>query len=64
MDVVNPPGLIWVVVGDRGRIKAGIRELGLGEIVSLDADGNVLDEPVAAPANAATGAHPEAEPAG
>ena len=57
VDVVNPPGLIWVVVGDRGRIEAGIRELGLGEIVSLDADGNVLDEPLAAGA----GAPPETE---
>ena len=57
VDVVNPPGLIWVVVGDRGRIEAGIRELGLGEIVSLDADGNVLEEPLAAGA----GAPPESE---
>ena len=45
VDVVNPAGLVWVVVGDRSRIEAGIRELELGELVSLDADGNVLEEP-------------------
>ena len=45
VDVVNPEGLIWVVVGDRGSIEAGIRELDIGRVVALDADGNVLDEP-------------------
>ena len=44
VDVVNPDGLIWVVVGDRGKIEAGIRDLNVGRIVPLDADGNVLDE--------------------
>ncbi len=45
VDVVNPDGLMWVVVGDRARIEAGIRDLDIGRIVPLDADGNVLDEP-------------------
>ena len=43
VDVVHADGLVWVVVGDRSKIESGIRELGLGEVVPLDADGNVLD---------------------
>ena len=42
--VVRPDRLVWVVVGDRQKIEAGIRELGFGDIVVLDADGNVLEE--------------------
>jgi hypothetical protein len=30
-----------VVAGDRARIEAGLKELGLGEIRAIDADGNV-----------------------
>ena len=37
---VQPDRLVWVVVGDRSKIEAGIRELGLGEIRVIDADGN------------------------
>jgi len=44
---LQPDGLVWVVVGDRARIEAGIRELALGEIRLIDADGNVLDTPAA-----------------
>ena len=40
VDVVHPEALVWVVVGDRAEIEAGIRELGFGDIVLLDADGN------------------------
>ena len=47
VEVVNPEGLIWVVVGDRSRVEAGIRGLDIGPIVALDADGNVLDESAA-----------------
>ncbi|MDB4892372.1 MAG: peptidase domain protein [Gemmatimonadetes bacterium] len=36
---VTPSQLVWVVIGDRAKIEAGIRELGLGEIKILDADG-------------------------
>jgi Predicted Zn-dependent peptidases len=36
---VNPNQMLWVVIGDRAKIEAGIRELNLGEIVLLDADG-------------------------
>ena len=44
VDVVHPDGLIWVVVGDLNEIEAGIRELGLGEVRLLDADGKLLDD--------------------
>ncbi len=37
--VVRPDEVVWVVVGDRKEIEAGVRELGLGEIRYLDADG-------------------------
>jgi len=40
--VLHPDQLIWVVVGDRSKIEAGIRELHLGEIRFIDADGNPL----------------------
>jgi zinc protease len=40
--VVHPDNLVWVVVGDRAKIEAGIRELGFGEIRLIDADGNPL----------------------
>ena len=56
VDVVNPDGLIWVVVGDRARIEAGIRELDIGRIVPLDADGNVLEKSADAVANGMPGA--------
>ena len=35
--------LIWVVVGDRERIEDSIRELDLGPIRFLDADGNPVE---------------------
>jgi zinc protease len=35
-EVVQPNHLIWVVVGDRAKIEAGIRELGLGEVRVLN----------------------------
>jgi zinc protease len=39
---VHPEQLVWVVVGDRAKIEAPIRELGWGEIQFLDADGNIV----------------------
>jgi zinc protease len=38
--VVHPDSLVWVVVGDRAKIEASLRELGWGDIKPLDADGN------------------------
>jgi zinc protease len=40
--IVHPDNLIWVVVGDRAKIEAGVRELNLGEIKFLDADGKPI----------------------
>jgi zinc protease len=37
--VVQAERLSWIVVGDRAKIEAGIRELGFGEIRIVDADG-------------------------
>ena len=38
--VLQPEKLVWVIVGDRSKIEAGIRELDLGEIHLIDSDGN------------------------
>jgi zinc protease len=40
--IVHPDNLIWVIVGDRAKIEAGVKELGLGEIKLLDADGKPI----------------------
>ncbi|MFI5104081.1 MAG: M16 family metallopeptidase, partial [Terriglobales bacterium] len=37
--LIHPDNLVWVVVGDRAKIEAGVRELNLGEIRILDASG-------------------------
>jgi zinc protease len=37
---IQPDHLIWVVVGDMSKVEAGIRELNLGEVHKIDADGN------------------------
>jgi len=42
-DVVQPDGMVWVVVGDRAKVEEGIRALGYGDIILMDADGNVLE---------------------
>jgi hypothetical protein len=36
---VLPDRFVWVVIGDRAKIESGIKELNLGDIVLLDADG-------------------------
>ncbi len=38
--ILRPDETVWVVVGDRAKIEAGLAELGLGKPVILDADGN------------------------
>jgi len=40
-EVVRPDNLIWIVVGDRAKIEAGVRELNLGEFRLMDPDGKV-----------------------
>jgi zinc protease len=39
---IKPDKLTWVVVGDRDKIESRIRELELGEITEIDADGNII----------------------
>ena len=39
---ILPDHLVWVVVGDLSKVEAGIRELNLGEVHKLDADGNPI----------------------
>jgi hypothetical protein len=39
---LHPVAMSWVIVGDRGKIEAGIRALGIGEVTVLDADGKVV----------------------
>ena len=39
---IHPDKLVWVIVGDRAKIEAGIRSLGLGEIHFIDADGKLV----------------------
>jgi zinc protease len=39
--VIQPERLVWVVAGDRAKIEPGLRDLGLGEVKAIDADGNV-----------------------
>ncbi len=38
--LIHPNSLAWVIVGDRSKIEAGIRELNLGEIKFIDSEGN------------------------
>ena len=39
---ITPDKMVWVVVGDRAKIEAGIKQLGWGDVKYLDADGNPL----------------------
>jgi zinc protease len=38
--LIDPAKLVWVVVGDRRKIEAGLKELGMGEPKPIDADGS------------------------
>ncbi|MEO7985478.1 MAG: pitrilysin family protein [Gemmatimonadales bacterium] len=40
VETVEPDHLVWIIVGDRAKIEAPLRELGLGDLHILDADGN------------------------
>ncbi len=48
-DRIHPHRLIWLIVGDLGRIEAEVRALGYGEVRVLDADGQVVAERDQAP---------------
>ena len=41
--IVHPENMIWVIVGDRAKIEAGVKQLGLGELQAMDADGKLLN---------------------
>jgi zinc protease len=40
--VIKPGQMTWLIVGDRAKIEPGIRELALGDVVVIDADGKPL----------------------
>ena len=40
---ILPEHLVWVVVGDMSKVEAGIRELKVGEIHKIDADGKPVE---------------------
>jgi len=40
--VIHPDNLTWVIVGDRAKIEAGVKELNLGELKFLGPDGRPL----------------------
>jgi zinc protease len=42
---ILPDHLIWVVVGDMSKVEQGIRDLNLGDIHKIDADGNPVGSP-------------------
>lgn len=41
-EVIHPEGMVWVIVGDRAKIEEGVKELNLGKIHFIDADGKPL----------------------
>jgi zinc protease len=41
--IVHPESLVWVVAGDRKKVEAGIRALGLAEVTVIDADGKPVE---------------------
>jgi zinc protease len=40
--LIQPDHVVWVVVGDMSKVEQGIRDLNLGEIHKIDADGNAV----------------------
>ncbi len=40
--LIDPNAMVWVIVGDRSKIERGIRDLNLGDIKLIDADGKAL----------------------
>ncbi len=41
---ILPDHLVWVVVGDMSKVESGVRELNLGEVHKIDADGNPVQQ--------------------
>jgi len=42
-EVVHPDNVVWLIVGDREQVEAGLRELELGKLLVIDADGRPVD---------------------
>ena len=42
-ELLRPEDMLWLIVGDLNVIEPGLRELGFGELVRLDTDGNVFN---------------------
>ena len=42
-DIIFPDKLTWMIVGDREKVEAGIRELNLGEFQLTDIDGQPVE---------------------
>lgn len=40
--LIKPDRLVWIVVGDRSKVEDGLNKLGFGEVILIDADGNLL----------------------
>ncbi|ABC83148.1 M16 family metallopeptidase [Anaeromyxobacter dehalogenans] len=51
--MLEPERVTWVIIGDRAKIEPGLREIGLGQIQLVDADGNVKPGAAAASDGAA-----------
>jgi zinc protease len=43
-EVIHPTRVTWVIIGDRDKIEQGIRDLKIGELRFLDADGNPVEQ--------------------
>jgi zinc protease len=42
--VLQPDRLVWVVIGDKAKIMAGIEQLGFGPVYEMDATGHVMGQ--------------------
>lgn len=45
--VLHPDRLVWVVIGDESKILDGIKQLGIGPVYEMDADGHVMGQAAA-----------------
>jgi zinc protease len=41
---VRPGEIIWIVVGDLKKVEQGVRELGLGQVIRLNPDGDIMGQ--------------------
>ena len=40
--LISPQDTVWVIVGDRSKIEQGVRDLNIGAVKLIDADGKPL----------------------